>query len=481
MAGAAFSHQDMVDLLGRTTDKDGWLDDLLASADGQATLGAAIEIASRVSRAADHDLDCASISAAPGGTPGTSVVVLARPSSGTSGSIPSGYRFEDDRGVVLVAQTIIPVASGALTVFVPVETLRLSEMVNTEDDALIEVAADAGVVLDSLATTSLVAPPGDPSIVATTLQVISADQILGGAADWLSVLGKERGQLRQPGEDTASYRARVRNIPDAVSPRAVGQAVQAAISRVGLPPFLTEEPFNDGAEPAVKVPPGLSNFDRFYLDVDFLDDGGIELTDRRTSTAYFRVVPETQTAIVVPAPAGPFLDFMFLDDPVAGYLAADSSLDPRVMASFLAIVQDVEAKRAAGVNWDLFVAQATREDGIGHSTSNVLTSVWQVFAPPGDSWLFASGSFGHDFALAPQPLSGTVPGSFHRIRFHFVDSTSFDLPDHPDLAGESWNIDALLKIGFPFKAITSIEGFTQSDGTHPMNLVGTWFVVQLTA
>jgi len=476
---ATFSHDDIVSLLDRTTDRDGWLTPMLEDADGSAALGALIEQFVRMGRAMDYTSLVGFISSAPGGGVGTSVVTMSRPSSGTSGTIPVGYRFIDDRGVVAVVATPVAVASGDLTAQIPVETLRQTEAVNTDDDSTLAVVPDAGVVLDSLGTTALLAPVGNPAIVATTLQTVTATTlILGGASDWLAIHGKERGQIRQAGEDTDSYRARVRNIPDAVSPRAIGQAIQAAASRGGLPLFQVLEPFPDLASASVKDPLGLGSFAPFYLDdavEGFAGDYLAELVDRRDATAYFRV--SATAPLVDPALDGMFLDFSFLDDPDLGFL--DTGTDPNVNSALMSLWTDVNAKKAAGVAFDVFTQEAVREVGAGSSSSGSDTVVWTLTPGAGKTWLYVDGYFGHGFNSAPLPTSLPFPASLHKIRFTFDDASTFTTVAFSFLWEERITLQNYVGQGIQQRPITKVEGIVASDGTHPVNLVGVLFVVEL--
>jgi hypothetical protein len=483
-----FSFDDLVALLRRTTDRDGFLDPILADPDGFAILGAAVEMFVRVSAAGGYDCDEAFISSAAGGGGGTSSATVSRPASGTSGTIPRGYTFVDPRGVVLFVQTDVPVASGALSVLLPLETLRHTEAVNTDDDQALSVAPTANVVLDSLGTTAIVAPAGDPSIVSTTFQVVGdVGPIVGGASDWLSVLGRERSVVRQVGEDTESYRARVRDIPDAVSPKAIGRAVQAAVSRVGLFPFLVLEPFDDGASAAVKDPLGLSSFAAMCFDAgggttssDYCDELPFvrEMVSRREATAYFRVSPQAY-GIPIPEDAMLFCDDGFCDDPILGFIG-DGTLDPRILSGFLAVQQDVDAKRAAGVAFDVYAVEDLSYSGVGDSASAADTSVFSLVPASGGSWVWIDAEFGHDFHLSPPLTSFPPAGVSHSVRVTFDDATTFETPQFGDIWSERLSLRRMLDLGMPpSKPIVKVEGMLTSDGTIHPNLVGWVRVVEL--
>lgn len=476
-----FSHDGIVAQLGRTTDKDGWLDPMLADADGAAALGALIEQFVRMGKAVDYTGLIGYISSAPGGGWGTCQLTMTRPASGTSGTIPAGYQFLDERGVVLILATPVVVASGATQIILPLRTLRLTEAVNTEDDAVVVVASGAGIVKDSLGTTSLITPPGNGTIVSTTFQIVTAaTQILGGSSDWLSVHGAERGQIRQFGEDTDAYRARVRNIPDAVGPLAIGQAVQAAASRAGFPQFVVLEPFPQLASSDIVDPLGLDSFDPFFADDNvegFTGDQLSELVGRREATAYFRIEPTAP--LQDPQVLGMFCDFGFCDDPVMGFL--DTGADAAIEAALMSMWEDVNGKKAGGVGFDIFTGAATRLIPVGHSAANSDTTVWSVFAPAGKTWMYVDGYYGHGFDFAPLPTTLPLPASRHQIKFTFSDATTYTTPAFTSLYEERITLAQYLARSIPVKPITRIDGIIRSDGTHPVNLVGNIFVFEVTS
>ena len=129
----------LVELLRRTTDEFGWLQPLLDDPDSAAVLGAQIEIFARLGPAVDHNGAQATISGASGGQPGTSVITASRAASGTSGTLPAGYGFVDQRGVQAASTLAVAVGGGATTITIPVATLRQTELVNTEDAPLFAV------------------------------------------------------------------------------------------------------------------------------------------------------------------------------------------------------------------------------------------------------------------------------------------------------------------------------------------------------
>lgn len=491
---AVLTHDDLVALLRRTTDRDGWLDPILADPDGEAAMGAQVEVFARASVGVDYNAALGLISRSPGGQPGASSILVSRGTSGTSGTIPRGYLFRDARGAQAVVQTPVPVASGALSVSLPVETLRRTEAVNFADDPVFEVDPDAGVVLDSLGTTALIAPLGDPAAVATTFQEVGeGDPISGGASDWLSVHGDERGQQRQAGESTESYRARVRNIPDAVSPIAIGDGVLAAAARLGIEARVLE-PFSDGATAALKDVHGLGEIFPLFASstnsagtaaaaalspgADFLDDDvpEREVLDRRMATAYLRVMlaglPRDPGFAVL------YLDDGFADDPVAGY--PDVGFPSVVSAQGMAIWEEVYRKKAGGVQHDVQLDVATRERGSGSTAAAVETVVFTIAPAAGRGWVFAEAIGGLDGALNAFPPGAVLPlAAYWRLRLTWLDGSTSLGPVMSNRGASRLTLQALAASGARVQPITQVEGIAISDGAVTARLVATVFVLEM--
>ena len=475
---AQLTRDDFIDVLRRTTDP-GWLDPLLDDPDSAAVIYAICDQLAFLSDALQIACDNGLISLASGGRGGTALVTLTRTSSGIGGTIPKGYQFIDSRGILAVNQTDYTVGAGDLTATLSVTTLRNTELVDTVFDPSFAVSPVNRPVTDTGGTNALISAVGatDPPIVATTFTTVtSSTEIDGGTSDWLTAHGSERGQLRQANEDEGHYRLRIRNVPDAVTPIAISQAVQGAASHAGLPPFNVEEPFEDGATPALKAANYLSSFDGTFADTDTSADPMREMNDSRTARAYFRLEPTD--ALNNPDGLGLFADSGFYDDPVFGF--ADTGLHPKLLSSLMSIWEEANRKRAAGVQFDIYDNGPTQVVKVDNTTSNTLHLQWAGGpASSGTVWIYVDGVFSHDFALAPQPASGTVPGAFHRIVFTFEDATTWTAPDWALNVEQHLPLQAALALGMPFKRITSVEGFSETDGTHPINLVGEFYVVEV--
>lgn len=533
-------------LLRRTTDDQGWLQPLLDDPNSATVLGGYVQEFARVGATIPHNIAQGTLSDASGGSPGTSSITVKRASGTTTGTIPKGFLFVDPRGCQAFLTLDVAVTSQTLLVL-PVQTLRETELVNTEDDPDFAVDQTSLPVASSGAGGVLIAPlavvtiavttagaigtmkftwainnlpasapvpttgstfpfvvPGtlihllfaagtydvgdtftvnaDGSVTffgngsgsvsqtagvdGTTFQIASSTQILGGAADYLSEHGRERGTLRQPNEQTEAYRARVRNIPDAVTPFAISQTVQTVSQQVGLPPFLILEPFNDTATPALKALLGLSSFSAPAFDVgDFFDDPSAGLTtfDRRTATAYFEVMAQD----LVADPLGYemfFDDGSYFDDPVLGY-AEDVSVFPAyVTAALLALAQDIQQKKSGGENFDIFLYPDALIIGVGSSSGASPTSVFTLTPPAGDIWWVDAAFAGHDcssIAFAPDVS-------------HFL---VYDLEDGTHLTTAAYRAGDTQRAAVPTQRVTAIHGFVQSDGFGVGNLVA-WFDVR---
>ncbi len=356
---------DMVALLRRTTDEQGWLQPLLDDPDSAVMVNALTEMMGRLGSAAIHNRDAMTIGSSSGGQFGTCLLTLSRVTTGTSGTIPASFPFIDARGVQMISQTDVPVTNGQATIVVPVQTLRETELVNTVDDPVVRIDdAVAPAIKDTGGTVNLIAATTDPANAATTfLAVPSATPIVGGAVDWLSVHGSERSLLRQAGEGESDYRQRIRNIVDAVTPFAIGDLVFAVAQQLGLPAFLVREPFNDGADPALKTAHALSHFDGVAVTADvagggdFLDDptSGLVLLDRREVTGYFDI--QAQDFVADPDNGTMYWDDAFADDTAYGYPDSVLEFPPIVLAALLSMIQSVQRTKGIGINFDVILKE----------------------------------------------------------------------------------------------------------------------------
>lgn len=453
MAIATEDAASLLALLQRTTDKDGWLQPQLDNPDAAAILGARIAIFARLGPAVAHNAAQATISGASGGSPGTGAVTIARVSGTTTGTIPKGFSFIDPRGVRAVLQSDVLVTTQTVLIL-PVQTLRQSELVNTEDDPEFAIDPGSPVVLGSSGI--LIAPAGTAGLDSTSFQLVGpSTKIDGGAADYLSVQGAERGIYRQPGESTAAYRQRVLNIPDAVSPIAIADTVQAAAQQPGIPPMLTLEPFEDGATPDLKDLHGLGSFSGLAWDVDFFDDpiAGNVLLDRRMGRAYFLV--QAQDYVVDTQGFGVFWDAFFFDDPVLGYPEDADVFPPAQAAALLGIANDVDGKRAGGVQFDIQFKSGDLFAGHGSRSANTFAEVVTLLPPGGTIWYVSQILVGH---TSPNPSASIT----HHLVLDLEGGGTITTADFTD----SWTQD----VPPPGARVTAVHAFLKSDGVMTADL-----------
>lgn len=454
-------------LLRRTTDPDGWLDPMLADPDSSAALQAYVAQFARLGEAVDYNSKVALISDAPGGSPGTCTTTITRPSSGTSGTIPKGYAFVDVNGVQYIVVTDVAVGSGVTSVELPLQTIREAESVNTEDDPELSISTINAVVQDSTDTTTLIAPPGDASIVATSFQAVAeTTQVTGGASNYLSALGAERACFQQPGESTEAYRARVRNIPDTVSPVAVAEAVVGAANAAGAGAVILE-PFNDGADPAIKTPDDLSNFDVQTYDVDHFDDTGTPEIDRmslREVSAYFRI--DLVGVPLDPAGTVKFHDASYHDDPVQGF--RDVPLPVSAFAAAGAVWTEANTKRAGGVQFDVNLPLTQKQNAVGQA-AGAAAVVATLQPTSGDAWMFSEALVSHDVASGAR--------SEHWLVFTFVGGGTYQTPNFDGSWSQRISFEALSAAVVPLPPITRVDLWTRAadDSSQTNAVLALWY------
>jgi hypothetical protein len=504
--------QTFLDVLARTMDA-GWLEGLRADVNSNAVLNALFDIAVRSQEAVNRGCGSVLISEASGGRSGICELTLTRASTVNTVTIPKGYKFRDERGIQYILTMNVPVIVGQAVVVLPLESVRHTELVNTVNDTFESVAVgalppafvdpDSPEILDS--GFEIVLRPEPFLVFGGTLLYTSSTPTTLGASDYLSAHGQERGQLRQASETEHDFRLRVRNIPDAVSPQAIAQAVNSIGAAVDVYPITTQEPFNDGASVALKDNLYLDYFDTYFGSatvpaagspiVDFFDDiffapsplpfGFVvrprDTVSRREATAYFRLL--TPNVLKDPDGLRFFADVSFLDDPVWGYL--DVNDHPQVIAALMAIWEEANRKRAAAVQFDVLCPLHRDKVGVGSVVSAVETTVFLMESEPGaavplvpgdTSWLLMDAAAGHDAAI-----SGGSPsaGSYHKLMFTFHDATTFTTPAFFGIYTEDLSNRILLAMGFPFtKRIARIEGLVLGDGVETLNLVATVRVLE---
>jgi len=473
----AYSISDFVDLLRRTTDDQGWLQPILDDPDSLAALYMVLAAFVREAQAIDRLAANMRPSTASGGGVGTASLTLTRQASGTSGTITAGYPFLDLRGVKVVSQAAVNVSATALTVVVPVQTLRQTEAVNTETDPGFRIDPAASTIMDSTASTILIAPVGTIGLVSTSFSTVaSSTPIVEASADWLAEHGAERGVRRQPNESTGDYRLRVLNIPDAVSPIAIADGVIATCMRTAsLPIPIIQEPFDDLATQSMKDEHGLSTFKPLYSDgntapespahSEFYEDYQREMVSLREARAYFRVM--------IPQPLNSSDGAAFVPGPPA--VATTPPAD--VMSALMSVWDEANRKRAGGVQFDVFVSEPAAQVGVGSTAVNADTVVFTLTPIVGRAWYLRGAHVGHDSSPSGFALTTAMT---HRVTFTFTDATTFTTPASGQMDEERLDPYKTAMSGFPYnKRINKIEGKLKGDGTHAINMVGTFYVTEV--
>ena len=490
-------------LLRRTSDQS-WLSSELSGPDGTAVINARTAIAAAASQALQDQADRCTISDAPGGTPGVCTLTVSRRLGTGSIYIPQGYTFPTDEGIVLaLAQPItIPPGPDPQTFDLPLRTLRQTELVNTYDpafDSLLDVgdlmatAGDAPLIYDSASNPVLGPGAADDD---HALRYSSSTAIILAASDWLSAHGDERGQRRQPNEDTEEYRARIRLFPDAVSPNALAAAVHSAASNAGLSDVYMLETVDPQVSPAALVANTMAVADSVFADADFFDDPigedrpeklpwrALEQLSIREGRAYFRLAMHGQ----LKEPDGSILYFDdgFFDDEVWGY--PDIGLHPSLLGALMTVPNAANRIKAGGVLEDFYVEDYAVEPpegvALGSSSSASVTSVWALYADPlavpgseTRAWLYRDGLVSH--------VPGLAGITQHFVVFFYADgSVSVTLPYY-GLDAEHLTPSYLLSLPTPYpflptKPIVMILGLVQSDDATPVNLAGTFWVTPYT-
>lgn len=353
---------DGLAFLQRTTDEN-WLKGMLAQPDGAAIIAAKLATFEAASESVTEQSDACTISTAPTGSPGRCDLSVQRIGGGGALTIPAGSKLVTSSKVELALALDVPVANGQVDILLPLQTLRLIDLINTMEPTFDDLLEPGDAIAPIVATDN------DPAVIAMlgALTYASSTPTTGATMDWLSVLGEERGCYRQPGEDGEAYRLRVRTIPDAVTPIAVAEAIHGAQVQGKLPAVFMVEPYRDQASDEARAAINLIFADSVFADDGFCDDPlGVDVPGKlpfrtcetpslREGRAYFR--------LSIPGPLRDpdgsilYCDDGFCDDPRWGY--PDVTMHPKVQAALSGILDEARTKIAGGVQFDIYVGGAT--------------------------------------------------------------------------------------------------------------------------
>lgn len=513
----AYTREQVLDILRRNTDADGWLAPLLADPDSAVVLNALADVGARMSLAIERESAVGMLTTAPGGAPGTAVVTVRCPNPLLGAQLDAGTSFVDSRGVRLTLRQNIALSAG-LALPVVVETLRQTELVNTEDPADVRFYPALQVV-DATNTTPITLTtttqhsylPGSRlrvsgvsgntgangvwilgGVTERTMVLLSsvgngvytgdglaqpapdglvtesATNIEGALSDTLSVLGRERGTRRQEAESVGDYRQRVRNIADVVSPRALAQAIRG----VGSPyDVRLLEPFEDFSSTALDTELGLGSYGSAYWGAGDLppaasgsfayDEFRSLMLDSHSACAHVLV---EHPQVNDPDGLRMFFDDAFFDDPVWGF--PDVLVHPALLARYWAIFDELETRRAACVTYSLTVVEETQLEVFGTvpAASGVGTyTTFDLQAPLGRCWFMRR---------AVQGLVTTLSGgevTFGEwtcaLRIDYADGTQVTTPIvYPNHDG-GWVEPAYL-----LPRITRVRGEVYYSGGGPSTL-----------
>lgn len=319
-----------------------------------------------------------------------------------------------------------------------------------------------------------------------SLTYVSSTPITGAVEDWLSALGNERGCIRQDGEDGETYRAHVRMIPDAVSPLAIARAVDATATV--LPERWLTEPFNDGADPDVKLAMNIGFFDSPFCDADFCDDWlGVQLTNKRPVTtletpgmresrAYVRV--DLVGQLQDPDGSVLYCDDGYCDDPAWGY--PDTEVHPVIQGASQALLQEARNKIAGGVSFDVYVENSTllqQQSTLDTATTGTGIVVFHLAPDTGKAWYLREGLLTGDVGGLLDPATQGIA-----VRIELEDGTVLQTLWAAGVV--SLRAYELAALGYCGQRVVSIEGWGLSTVSlappNSLNMVGSFSVNECT-
>jgi len=278
---------------------------------------------------------------------------------------------------------------------------------------------------------------------------------------------------------------RVRNIPDAVSPKALATAAAIKSEALGVGFLNIEEPFEDGADIAIKGPLGLGTFSGVYADtgVDFCSDIGrrivpsplvtSELVSLREARAYFRANLSPPTDAVGEEM---FIESCYCDDPLLGF--PDVGISSKVLSSYLAVSEELGRKRAAGVQFDTFVQGNRVVAGTATINNGAYILTFEIFPSPSYYWMFLDGHHGLDTTPSGLLYDSLVLGCY--LNFEFSDGTFWSSGPSHKCEGERLTRESLMTNGMPAdKLMIGIHGYARSDGVNFISHVGQFTVLEV--
>ena len=478
-----------LDLIERTTDA-GWFTGMQAQPDAQAVLNGMAAVAEASSEAVTEQVAACSIATAPTGRTGVSSITVSRAITTTTATIPKGYKVVDSRGVDLLSALDVSVAVGQVTILIPLVTMRQLDLVNNDADAfddLLILGDQLDPILDK-ATVPVYDSGGNPlmpgydplgAFVAGGAGYVGSTPITKASMDWLSAHGDERGCHRQAGEDGEAYRLRVRKIPDAATPSAIQDAVHGAQGH--LPDVYMVEPYRDQATDAARLALELVFADSLFTEDSYCDDGlgvslpgklpfrTLEAPDLRQGRAYFRQSVAGQ--ISEPDGSGCYSDDAFCDDPAWGF--PDVGLSLALIGSLYAVSEEARVKKAGGVQFDTYIENITRLDGVGEVVADPGGVPAFVLTPPvGKAWMVRQG------LVTVGQLDPTTDA--FRVALLFPAGGLADTGWISPLDGRPLRTFELEQMGYYSDQVIAILVLVKSSVSSTLRAVGTFWTTEMT-
>lgn len=471
--------EQVIALVERTTDKN-WFNGMMDQPDGQALLIATGAMGAAVSQCLDEQVAACKISEAPTGSPGVCSLVIHRDTTTATGTIRPGFKFVTSIGVELAVSTTVAVTAGQATVTLPLQTLRQLDLVNKRTPAFDEMVED-GDYLDPIIVPESITVLDDLGVPllgigANVFTYVSSSPITGATMDWLSEHGNERGCRRQPGEEGDAYRARVRQIPDAVTPVAIQEAVHGAQAQADLPSTYMVEPHRDQASDAARAAIGLIFADGPACDEGFCDDPfgknlagkqplrTHEVSGLREGRAYFR--ESIVGPLLEPNGLVMYTGASFCDDDAWGY--PDVGQHPYLTGALRSIAEEARAKRAGGVQFDVMVENATVLNARNGGIDPVATVLWTLQASAGAFWLIREGLVTCDV----NGVRGIDPATDEfAIRLTLEDGTVLTSAWFTDPCGLPFRPKQMEAMRYWAQWVTKIEGLVRSSIHAPVDAV----------
>ncbi len=230
------SEADILAVLDRVM-PEWYLEPLKSPGPGYEWFQALAQALSRVSLAVARTDSSMSVIYSHGGALSTALVEFFRPTIGTGQFIIKAGTIVrtsvSNRSYQVVAD--LTMGSGALTVQGLVQAVAPAY----EYDVPGPVTTADGTVLPG-EIDSVVIPILDPVFAEPSIQVRQLVDATGGKSPVLDQLGLDRNIGRRPGEDDATYKGRIRQLPDTVSPAALRRQLDAIFVVMGLEYSLIE-------------------------------------------------------------------------------------------------------------------------------------------------------------------------------------------------------------------------------------------------